>query len=171
MAYFFLVDVLAVLFFLVAIGGVLILLLQWRDKRDLRLGAPPGTIASAIAIAGQSELSYILEGMDTMEEMETLLSDLTFRIDSVSIFFICLSLFFLCVCWIYKRVGGYRWKKAVRLGIWSYLTIETSVWFLWKYRKKFFSSILYPFACKETQNDNHWLISHYSWQPSDSYKT
>ncbi len=98
MAYFFLVDVLAVLFFLVAIGGVLILLLQWRDKRDLRLGAPPGTIASAIAIAGQSELSYILEGMDTMEEMETLLSDLTFRIDSVSIFFICLSLFFLCVC-------------------------------------------------------------------------
>src|SRR6266436_2123483 len=119
MAYFFLVDVLAVLFFLVAIGGVLILLLQWRDKRDLRLGAPPGTIASAIAIAGQSELSYILEGMDTMEEMETLLSDLTFRIDSVSIFFICLSLFFCAYAEFIKEwaVTGGR-----KLCVWVYCT-------------------------------------------------
>jgi len=31
----------------------------------------------------------------------------------------------------------------MHLGIWSYLTIEMSVWFLWKYRKSFFSSILY----------------------------
>ncbi len=97
MAYFLFVDILAGLFSLVAIGGVLILLLQWRDKRDLKLGAPPGTIASAVAIAGQSELSYLVEGMDTAEDMETLLSDMTFRIDSVSCL-IHLFIPFFCVC-------------------------------------------------------------------------
>jgi len=75
-------HILAVLFFLVAIGGVFIFLFQWRDKRDLKLGTPPGTIAAAVAIAGQSELSYLLEGKDTAEEMEALLSDMTFGMDS-----------------------------------------------------------------------------------------
>ncbi|KAF8336843.1 uncharacterized protein EI90DRAFT_3119173 [Cantharellus anzutake] len=75
-------HVLAVLFFLIAQGSIFIIVLHHRDMTNLILGSPPGTIAAAVAVAGQSELPYLLAEKDTVTDIKTKLSGLSFSLDS-----------------------------------------------------------------------------------------
>ncbi|KAF8336844.1 uncharacterized protein EI90DRAFT_3119174 [Cantharellus anzutake] len=75
-------HVLAALFFLIALGAIFVIVLHQRDIANLRLFTPPGTIAAAVAIAGQSKLSSLLAEEDTVTDMKIKLSDLSFSLDT-----------------------------------------------------------------------------------------
>lgn len=80
----FRVDVLFVLLILIALGGLAVVVLHRRAARQLILTSEPGTLAAAIALAGHSDMSQMLKGYDTEEEMRAMLADLRFTIDPVS---------------------------------------------------------------------------------------
>lgn len=60
------------------------MVLHRRAARNLILTTEPGTLAAAVALAGMSDLSHLLKGHDTEEEMRAMLADLRFGIDPVS---------------------------------------------------------------------------------------
>lgn len=76
-------DVLAVILIIMALLGVAIAILHHRATRSLHLTSEPSTLASAVALAGQSDLGRILDGKDTKEEMHAILADLNFALDPV----------------------------------------------------------------------------------------
>jgi len=78
------IDILCALLFVVAIFGTAILLLHREYSRQLQLTTEPGTLAASIAL-GASDVSYLLNGKDTKEDMRTMLADLQFTIDPVSV--------------------------------------------------------------------------------------
>jgi len=69
---------------LIALGGLAVVFLHRQASRNLLLTSEPGTIAAAIALGGQSDMSHLLQGQDTEEEMRAMLADLKFTIDPVS---------------------------------------------------------------------------------------
>src|SRR5690348_11311441 len=66
-----------------AFGGILILVLHRRSRRGLTLATEPGTLAAAVAVAGNSDLPHLLDGKDTDAAMRAMLSDLNFGLDKV----------------------------------------------------------------------------------------
>lgn len=66
-----------------ALGGLAVLILHRKASRSLALTTEPGTLAAAVALGGASDMSHLLSGKDTEEEMRAMLADLQFTIDPV----------------------------------------------------------------------------------------
>jgi hypothetical protein len=62
--------------------GFIVHLLHRGDRVDLILGHAPGTIASAVAIGGQTDVGAVLSGRQRAEDIRDALKDHRFRIDS-----------------------------------------------------------------------------------------
>lgn len=77
----FAAHVLAALFALLAIIGTILIAAHHRARRGLFLAGEPGTIASAVSIAGGSELAYLIEAKDDPELMAKLLRNHRFGLD------------------------------------------------------------------------------------------
>ena len=71
---------LAALFALLALLGAFLIVAHSRARRGLVLAGEPGTIASAVSIAGGSELSYLIEAKDRPDVMAKLLRNHRFRL-------------------------------------------------------------------------------------------
>jgi hypothetical protein len=75
------VHLIAAAMFILAFFGTIIQILHRGDRRDLRLGHPPGTIASAVALGGQTDVGAVLAGRQREDDMMEALADKRFRID------------------------------------------------------------------------------------------
>jgi len=74
-------HILAASFATLAVLGLVLAVLHNKERRFLRLAHEPGTIASAAAVAGHTEVAVILEGKDDEKTMKRLLGQHRYRID------------------------------------------------------------------------------------------
>jgi hypothetical protein len=75
------VHLIATALFIVALFGTIVQILHRGDRRNLRLGHAPGTIASAVAIGGQTDVGIALAGRQREDDIAEALADKRFRID------------------------------------------------------------------------------------------
>jgi hypothetical protein len=61
--------------------GTIVQLLHRADRRDLPLGLPPGTIASAVSVGGQTGVGAVLSGRQKEEDVQQALGNRRFRMD------------------------------------------------------------------------------------------
>lgn len=66
---------------LVGLGGLVITLLNYRQRRGLLLATPPGSIASAAALTAHSGFGDLLLPYDSEEDIERKLRGYRFRLD------------------------------------------------------------------------------------------
>jgi hypothetical protein len=75
------VHLLACAMLILAVFGTITHLLHRADRRDLPLGHAPGTLASAVAIGGNTGVSGMLSGAQDEKELESALQNKRFAID------------------------------------------------------------------------------------------
>ena len=75
-------HLLAIACFVLAIAGTVLHLWHRQERQVLRLAQAPGTIASAVALGGQTGVGNVLAGRLREEDMAQALQDKRFRIDT-----------------------------------------------------------------------------------------
>ena len=75
-------HLLAVAMFVLAIFGTILHLWHRQERQVLTLATAPGTIASAVAIGGQTGVGNVLAGRRRPEDLQEALRDKRFRIDT-----------------------------------------------------------------------------------------
>jgi hypothetical protein len=75
------VHLLAIALIILAFFGSIVQVLHRGDRRDLRLGHAPGTIASAVALGGQTDVGAMLAGRHGEDDLVRALADKRFRMD------------------------------------------------------------------------------------------
>lgn len=95
-----------------ALGGLVVLILHRKASRHLALTREPGTLAAAIALGGASDMSHLLRGKDTEEEMRAMLADLQFTIDPVCAIVIVVGCSFTAYMLIAFSFGIDNWPLS-----------------------------------------------------------
>jgi hypothetical protein len=70
--------------FILAFALGLVSYLHRKDRKDLRLAHEPGTIASAVSIGAQTDMAYLLDGMNRKQDIKGVLKGKKFRIDTTT---------------------------------------------------------------------------------------
>jgi hypothetical protein len=75
------VHLIAAALLILAFFGSIVQILHRGDRSDLRLGHAPGTIASAVALGGQTDVGAVLAGRQAADDIQQALADKRFRMD------------------------------------------------------------------------------------------
>jgi hypothetical protein len=78
------VYLLATVMFILAFALGLVQYLHRQDRKGLRLAHEPGTIASAVSIGAQTDMAYLLDGVNRKQDIKGVLKGKKFRIDTTT---------------------------------------------------------------------------------------